>query len=318
MQDARAVLKNAKNVAIVDIVVILLTMNQREKTLRCLESFQKVNSPSFGIILWDNGSQDGTTEAVQENYPDVQVHYHPENAGVAEGRNLAAAMAIELFQPQYLMFLDNDMTVEPDFLQHLSAPFQQNERLAQTAGKIRDLNNPKKLYGAGGCRLRFWRGDTMHIGYGEVDNGQHDDIRDCHPSGGCMLVRRDVFQQLGGFDTIFSPYGPEDLDFGLRARKAGFQALYVPAAIVYHETRPGRTFEGGAYSEKFARNRVRHWLILLKRHAPLGEKLIFLGIVAPYLFLKVILRELRQGNVKALFGIFKGLRDFRGARREMQ
>lgn len=301
-----------------EIAVILLTMNQREKTLRCLESFRTVKAPPHKIILWDNGSQDGTIEAVQANYPDVIAHYHPENAGVAEGRNLAAAMATKLFQPKYLMFLDNDMTVEPDFLQHLSAPFQQNKRLAQTAGKIRDLNNPKNLYGAGGCRLRFWRGDTMHIGYGEVDNGQHDNITDCHPSGGCMLVRQDVFQRLEGFDTIFSPYGPEDLDFGLRAKKAGYQALYVPAAIVYHETRPGRTFEGGTYSEKFARNRVRHWLILLKRHAPFGEKLIFLGIVAPYLFLKVILRELRQGNVKALFGIFKGLRDFRGVRREMQ
>lgn len=302
----------------IQIAVILLTLNQREKTLRCLESFRAVKAPPHRIVLWDNGSEDGTAEAVRERFPGVLIHRHPENIGVAAGRNRAAALAREAFAPEFLMFLDNDMTVAPDFLRRLAEPFAGDPRLAQTAGKIRDLNDPRRLYGAGGCRVRFWRGDTMHIGHGEPDRGQHDQPRECHPSGGCMLVRREVFEQLGGFDPVFSPYGPEDLDFALRVRQAGYHARYVPGAVVYHETRPGRTFEGGAYSEKFARHRARHWLILLNRHAPRWEKLVFLTLTAPYLFLKVILREMRRGNFAALGGLLRGLGDFRKARRESQ
>ena len=90
----------------VTVSIILLTMNQRATTLRCLESLMAVQEPNHRILLWDNGSNDGTIEAVNIDFPEVIVHYHPTNAGVASGRNLAVAMLEEQFTSEFLFFLD--------------------------------------------------------------------------------------------------------------------------------------------------------------------------------------------------------------------
>jgi len=293
-----------------EIAVILLTLNQRVKTLRCIESFKDVTETDYKIVLWDNGSEDETCDLVHQRYPDVMIHRHPENIGVASGRNGAAELAIKRFDPSFLLFIDNDMTVRSDFLEHLTAPFEGNVNLAQTTGKILDLNDHHRIYGAGGCRIRFWRGDTMHSGYGQRDGGQFNEARRCYPSGGCMLVRTDVFNKLGGFDPVFDPYGPEDLDFGLRAEKAGYYGLYVPQSVVYHETSPGRTFGKGEYTEAYAGNRVRHWLVFMYRHAPYWEKFVFISLSSSVMFLKVVCRELRRGNVTAIKGLLSGFLQF--------
>lgn len=300
----------AENSRTVVIAVILLTMNQREKTLRCLASFAEVKIPSYRLILWDNGSQDWTTETVRKEFPEVLVHRHQKNIGVASGRNAAAKMAIEKFDPQYLLFIDNDMTVTDGFLDALVGPFANDAKIAQTTGKIMDLDNPGRIYGAGGCRTKFWLGNTRHVANGEIDQGQHDQQKKCLPSGGCMLVRTAIFQRFGGFDPIFDPYGPEDLDFGLRLAKAGYSALYVPEAVVFHETRPGRTFEGGHYTETFATHRAKHWLTFMRRHASPQQKAAFLLLGAPYLAMKVLLREGRRGNIRGFQGLFRGAFDF--------
>jgi GT2 family glycosyltransferase len=298
---------------LIHVAIVLLSLNQREKTLRCIESLVAIDYSRYRIILWDNGSTDGTSAAVTSAYPDVLVHHHYENVGVATGRNSAVAQLRWQFNPLYLLFLDNDMTVEPDFLGRLVAPFAGEPHLAQTTGKIRDMYDKRRLYGAGGCRVQFWLGNTRHNGYGELDTGQYDHIRRCLPSGGCMLVRTDIFDELGGFSSLYDPYGPEDLDFGLCVKKAGYYGLFVPSAIVYHETRPGRTFEGGAYTAKFAVKRVQHWFIFMERHASRVQKLGFFFIGIPYLLTGFVIRQARRGSLHSslqslLIGIHHYLR----------
>jgi GT2 family glycosyltransferase len=98
------------------IVVVVLTFNQKDTTLACLESLERVSDPPFQVVLWDNASRDGTIEAVAERFPRVVTRHSPENLGVASGRNRAAELAISRFDPEYLMFLDNDTIVTPGFL----------------------------------------------------------------------------------------------------------------------------------------------------------------------------------------------------------
>jgi GT2 family glycosyltransferase len=112
-----------------------------------------------------------------------------------------------------------------------------------------------------------------------------------------MLVRTDIFHALGGFSTIYDPYGPEDLDFGLAVQEAGYYGLYVPDAVVYHETTPGRTFEGGQYTSDFATKRVQHWFTFMDRHASRSEKLGFYLIGIPYLLTGFIVRQARRGEL---------------------
>lgn len=288
------------------VAVVMMTLNQREKTLRCLESLLSIEEPEFDVLLWDNGSTDGTTEAVVARFPGVLVHRHPENLGVAPGRNAAADLAIRTFRPTHLLFLDNDMHLEPDFVSELLEPFAGDERVGQTQAKLRFLYDRRILNDGGGCRIRFWLGETEPYGKGEVDRGQYDTPRRCVAGGGAMMVRTDVFRELGGFDTIFGHLGPDDLDFSLRLSKAGYYALFVPTAVAYHEV--SHTF-GRDYDEGYARLKARNWFVFLRRHAPLHQRVGFFLIGAPYLVLRMLVREGRKGNLGALRGVGRGLLD---------
>lgn len=282
------------------VTVIILTMNQRDKTLQCLAGLMAHNEPPFDVILWDNGSHDHTVEAVHEAYPHILVHYHPDNLGVASGRNAAAKLAIQTFSPTHLLFLDNDMLVEAGFIRALLAPFSQDDRVGQTQAKLRFMYDRERLNDGGGCTINFLLGRTRPVGYGEIDRGQYDEVKPCVACGGAMMVRADVFHALHGFDPSFDPFGPEDLDFSLRLKKAGYTALYVPRAVAYHEV--SHTF-GEGYSETYARHKTRHWFLFMKRHAPRWQRIVFLGVTAPLLFVKILLRETARGN----FSVFKGL-----------
>jgi hypothetical protein len=288
-----------------EIAVVMLTMDQKDKTLRCLESFREVKEPPYRIQIWDNGSADGTEEAVREAHPEVLFCRSPLNLGVAGGRNAGAEQAIRIINPTYLLFIDNDTVVTPGFLVPLLEPFRNDPGIGQTSAKIRFLGDPNRLNAAGGARINFILGTTTVIGIGEVDRGQYDEPGECIANGGCTLVRRDVFEKLNGFDARFNPYGPEDLDFSLRVRKSGFRCLYVPSSLVYHD--PSRTSVGDRYNDvSYAARKARNWMNLLFKHASLLEKAGFFLVGIPYAMLRVFFREGRAGNLDALRGLWRG------------
>lgn len=291
----------------VKITVIILTFNQCATLLRCLASLTAIQEPDFNILVWDNGSQDGTFEAVQRQYPQVHIHLHPRNLGVASGRNAAAAMSLERFHATHLLFLDNDMLLERAFVSALLKPFITDHKVGQTQAKLRFMHDPQRLNDGGGSRINFVLGRTMPVGFNEIDNGQHDTQSPCISCGGAMMVRADVFNQLNGFDMIFDPFGPEDIDFSLRLAQAGYKALYVPDAIAYHEV--SHTF-GKGYTEDYARHKSRHWFLFMKRHASLWQKMGFFLIGVPFLVARVIIREGKKGNFSALRGLIKGVSDY--------
>jgi GT2 family glycosyltransferase len=290
----------------VSLVVIMLTMNQRDMTLRALDSFRHVTSPRLQLLVWDNGSQDGTVGAVRKAYPEVTAHYHATNLGAATGRNAAAALAIERFNPSHLLFVDNDMTVAPDCPEQLLKPFGHDSRLAQTTGKILVPGGNGRLIEAGGCRIQFWLGRTRPVGYGKMDSGQYEEPRRCIP-GGFSLIRTDVFRQVGGFDPLFDPYGYEDLDLSLRIARAGYHALYIPQARSYHTV--SQTFEGGQYTQRYVKQKARNWLLFMRRHASVPQQLAFLCVGAPSRLLRAVAREATRGNLRALTGVGRGFLD---------
>jgi GT2 family glycosyltransferase len=288
--------------------IIILTFNQREQTLLCLEHLRNQECKGdVSILVWDNGSQDGTGDAIAEKFPTVTYRYSDTNLGVAGGRNAAAAAAIDSLSPHLLLFLDNDMVVCDGFVAGLEKPFLEDKSgvVGQTQAKLRLSDEPERLNDGGGCHLQLWLGRTRPVGYGEIDSGQRDQPRQCVSCGGAMMVRTDLFQHLKGFDEAFNPFGPEDLDFSLRLKKAGFEAWYQPAAIAFHDV--NHTFVAGGFTEDYAQHRARHWLRLMRRHAGILDWLGFVFIGAPAIGLRVIFREGRKKNFAAIRGLVSGV-----------
>jgi hypothetical protein len=294
------------------VAVIMLTFNGREKTLRALGSFSDAERASAHFLLWDNGSVDDTVAAVGARYPEVHTHRSETNLGVAGGRNAAAALALKRFSPTHLLFLDNDLVMTPGFIAALLGAFDRDPRVGQVQAKLRSLQNPALINDGGGCDISFWRGRTRPIGFDEVDRGQYDAPKPCISCGGAMMVRADVFEELGGFDSVFNPFGPEDLDFSLRLRRRGYRAMYIPQAMAYHEV--SHTFEGTGYTATYARVKAQHWLRFLGRHGSPLQKIGFGVLGAPLIVGRMAVRELRRGNPGALIGSVRGvIASLRGA-----
>lgn len=94
----------------VDIAVVILTCDQKEVTLRCLESFGDVDRDDIGILVWDNGSTDGTRESIEKQFPSVEARWSEKNRSFS-GRNAGLAAALDLWEPEFLLFLDNDTVI---------------------------------------------------------------------------------------------------------------------------------------------------------------------------------------------------------------
>jgi O-antigen biosynthesis protein len=294
------------------VAIVMLTFNGGAKAVAALQSLADAGEPA-DVLLWDNGSSDDTAETAAGRFPNVLVHRHPINLGVASGRNAAAALALERFQPTHLLFLDDDMNVRPGFVRALLEPFLADPAIGQSQAKLLFQHDPRILNDAGGCDVRFWAGTTIPVGYGETDRGQYDTPRDCISCGGAMMVRAEVFQRLGGFDTVFNPFGPEDLDFSLRLQRAGYRAVYWPSAVALHAV--SGTFEGGKGSARYAQKRIAHWMRFLRRHASPTQQAAFFLVGGPYRAVRMVVRALRSRNPAVLRGMLASLRELTGSRR---
>jgi GT2 family glycosyltransferase len=285
--------------------VVILTHNQAATTLRALESLGASTLADVRVVVWDNASDDDTVAQIRARFPDVVAEWSAENLGVAGGRNTGAALAIARFAPDYLCFLDNDLVLTHGFMDALLEVLQRDPSIGQVQAKLRYLDQPTVLNYGGGVDIRYWIGSTEPIGKHEEDRGQYDREVDCVSCGGAMMVRTPLFTALGGFDTIFNPYGPEDIDFSLRLQRLGHRARYVPKAMAYHAE--SHTFEPGGYSRNYARHKAKHWLRFLRRHGSPLDKFAFYAIGMPFIAVRMLVREGRRGNLGAVFGAVRGV-----------
>jgi GT2 family glycosyltransferase len=121
-------------------------------------------------------------------------------------------------------------------------------------------------------------------------------------------VRPEVFERIGGFDEGFNPYGWEDVDFGLRARKAGFAICLAPKAILYHEG--GRVGRGRSLPE-YERSKTRGYFLLVRRHATRGQWLCCLCLL-PLRAVGLALSELLRGHWRVPLAQIRGALGYGG------
>lgn len=293
------------------VAILILTMNQKEKTLRCLRSLDKIVYDNKKIFLFDNGSTDGTLEEAGKYFPEVITQYSPQNIGASSGRNSIAETASGLFNPELFLFLDNDTTVEKDFLDKLVEPHLKDNSFGITTSKIKCHGNPDLIYAAGGTDINFMLGVTKVRGAKEKDDGRFDKSNDCISSSGCMLVKVKAFNEVNGFDPVFNPYGFEDLDFSLRVLSKSYRSIYVPQSVIYHDPEPSRSSSGGKITSEYMNQKTKNWLIFLLRHAPITEKYIFLIFIAPVKLFWMFTKGIFKGNLKLPVAIINGFFTFR-------
>lgn len=218
------------------IAVIILNYNGKNWLEQFLPSVVKY-TPEGLASIWvaDNASTDGSIDLIKTRFPTVNSVRMHENYGYAGGYN----HAIKHIDAEYILLLNSDVEVTHGWLEPLVKCLKEHPEAAACQGKIKDYKQPQKFeyagaaggfldkYGYPFCRGRIF--DTV-----EEDYGQYDDPSEIFwASGACMLVRRKLFLDAGGFDTDFFAH-MEEIDLCWRLKNMGYAIRYVPESTVLH------------------------------------------------------------------------------------
>jgi len=237
------------------VIIVVLNWNGLTDTLACLESLRGLDYPTHKLIVVDNGSTDGSPVTIRERFPDVTLIETGENLGFAGGNNVGLGHAL-LQEADYVLLLNNDTEVDPDFLSRLVEAAEADPQVGMAGPIIYYYDRPEIIWSAGG-RIDWQRGKTWMIGLNTPDTGQFGTAsREVDFVTGCaLLVKRAVMEQAGLLDERFFAYY-EEVEWCVRARRAGFKVVHVPLAKVWHKISPECQADSPLVHYYMTRNRL--------------------------------------------------------------
>jgi GT2 family glycosyltransferase len=210
------------------VTVVIINYNGRDYLEELLSSLRNQTSTSFEAVLIDNASSDGSLEFVRGFAPWIRLVPQETNLGFAKAANQGA----ELSGAEYIVFLNTDLKLTPDWLERLVEVADQDASVAAVAPKMLLFREPFRLNGVGGCMNAL--GYTWDRGMFERDTGQYDEPEEVlFASAAAALFRRATFLETGGFDERFFMYH-EDVDLGWRLWLSGYRIVTQPQSVVYH------------------------------------------------------------------------------------
>jgi hypothetical protein len=246
------------------VAIVILTWNNSIDTLECLDSVGQLDYPNVHTIAVDNGSTDGSVDRIRARFPTLDLLALDSNLGYAAGNNIGIQRALEL-QADYILILNNDTLVAPDLISELITVAEANPRIGML-GPLMYCAEPRDRIFAAGSIVRWQRGDTQNRGmFRPAEMLKHwaqpetvDYIAGC-----AVMVKRSCLEAIGPFQVdYFINY--EDTDWGIKARRAGFEVWYIPAAVIWHKV----SATMGVSSPATAYYMTRNALMFFWRNAP--------------------------------------------------
>lgn len=221
--------------------IIIPSWNTKELLKNCLDSLKSLPPDRFEIIVVDNGSVDGSWEIVKKDFPRAKLLRNEENIGFAKANNLAAKHT----KSDLLFFLNSDTVVGAGTIETLTDFLLDNQKVGavsplifNTDGSVQKdpcfLRLPGMLllivYYNKFLRNLFLRCFPMVV-YSTNDFEQASEVEQL--SGAALLVKREIFESVGGFDEDFPVYF-EDSQLSLQIRKLGYKLMVIPKTNVVH------------------------------------------------------------------------------------
>lgn len=281
------------------ISIVVVSYNTREMTLECLRSvFTQTQSTTFEILVVDNESSDGSADAIASEFPQVRLIRSGANLGFARANNVAAEQA----QGDYLLLLNPDTVILDRAIDKVLQFATEHPEARIWGGRTVFADGSLNPASCWGC-MTPWNlfcntlGLTKLFPHSELFNSeaygrwQRDQVRQVDIVTGCfLLIRRDFWNELKGFNPLFFMYG-EEADLCLRARRNGARPMVTPTATLIHY---------GAASETVEVDRVvKIWkgkTTLIRQHWP--RSLVWFGVGCQ------LLTPLSRGVLLRLAGTF--------------
>jgi GT2 family glycosyltransferase len=235
------------------VTIGIINYNGRECLPETMKAVKQLEYPSLEVIVVDNDSTDGSREWLEDNHPDVRCVRLSRNIGLPGARNVALREA----KTEYVLVMDNDISVQPDTLSRLMEVMKSISGVGACHPEMTDPNDTE---------VHHYNGGSIHYLCVLVSRPRPkaDEVRPWFEqfdvtAGGALLMRRDVALQIGGFDSDYF-FNWEDGDFTVRLTLAGYKVLNIPAATVRHRSKPR------GKSKVFYQVRNR-WYFILKMYS---------------------------------------------------
>ena len=294
--------------------VVILNWNGKHHLECFLPSVVATTPAGVEVVVADNGSDDDSLAFLAANYPAVGIVALDRNYGFAEGYN----RALEQLEADYFVLLNSDVETAPGWCEPLIGLLEDDPQIAAAQPKMLSYKDKTKFEYAGAAGgfidcmgYPFCRGRILSTV--ETDTGQYDDVRDVFwASGACMIVRADVYRELGGLDARFFAH-MEEIDFCWRAQLAGYRIAVQPEGTVYH-------LGGGTLSDTSERKiyyNFRNSLAMLYKNLPRrsGGAVVTLRMILDAGSAFVYLLQGKKHFYKAVVGAH---RDFRKWKPELR
>ncbi len=208
--------------------IVIPVHNKWEYTYGCLYSIlENSKDIPYEIIVADDASTD-ETKSIRKYVSGVKTLRNETNLGFLKNCNIAAKKA----EGKYILFLNNDTNVQKDWLRSLLDLIEKDATIGMTGGKLVYANG--WLQEAGGV---IWC-DASGINYGRLDDPdkpEYNYVKDVdYISGACIMIRKELWEETGGFDERFSPAYYEDTDLAFSVRQRGYRVVFQPKSVVVH------------------------------------------------------------------------------------
>lgn len=282
------------------LTIVIPTYDQSALLRECLGSLSEQTYSDFDVVVVDDASAEDIVAVGSEAMPSARVIRLETNEGFAVAANTGILAATS---SEFVMLLNNDMTLEPECVARLMAVAEQGPA-AMVAPLVLWKDDPDVVYSAGDRVLVGGRPES--IGFREQRKTFRPDSAPFGVSAGAAIYRRSIFARIGILDQTFVAYF-EDADLSFRARLAGFEAACVPDAIAYHV---GSASQGGKTWWR-SRQCYRNHALLVLKNMPF-TLLLRLGV--PILRERMHQSRMLLSSARAEFGLARALMEFAGAK----
>ncbi len=286
------------------VYIILVNWNGLADTIECMQSLKKIDYDNYRVLVVDNASRGNDAEVLEQRYGKyISILRNEENLGFVGGNNRGIGYALER-QADYVLLLNNDTIVEPDFLTHLVVAMQRNKRIGISGSKIYHEHDRNLIWFAGGRNI-LYNHKYVHYGQNEIDIGLYNEEKEVYFVTGCvLLIRSELLKKVGGLDEDYFSY-VEDNDLCYKVKRLGYTVYYIPKSVVYHKG--NKSTRGVGLIHVYFRTRNR--LLFIRKNVGIPLRYVFylywLGI-----FLGRSVKFLLRMRYRQAVTMYYGVKDF--------
>ncbi len=268
--------------------IVIVNWNLEHDTIECIESLIHAGVSLNQIILIDNGSSDDSPKSFKSKFSDeLQLIINDNNLGYVRAINQGIQVALNL-KANWILLLNNDTVVDVKFYQEIQHYISESDSFAIIAPLIFYYSQPERIW---------YLGDHMLGGTLLTHNSYHGkiapvDLPKTIPvdfvSGCAMIIKRDVVDRIGMFDETLVMYG-EEVDYCWRARIAGYHAVCITQAKVWHKV----SKSADKIKPRSRYYKIRNQIIFYRRYSH-GLQRVLLFVFSILRSIKIIVRDIMQ------------------------